>query len=81
LPIYTKAWFIVPAALWMWALFMCLKVTMTELAHINIFSPDRIREEATRSLEEKQGQLQTAFVLMLVGFVAAFALILIRLKL
>jgi hypothetical protein len=54
---------------------------MTELTQINIFSPSDIRDEAIRSLEEKQRQLQTAFALMLAGLVAAFALILIRLKL
>jgi hypothetical protein len=80
LPLYTKALFITPAAPWTFALFLCLKVTMTELAQLNIFSPSEIRAEATRSLEEKQRQLQTAFALMLAGLLAAFALILFRLK-
>jgi hypothetical protein len=81
LPLLTKALFIIPAVPWMFALFLCLKVTMTELAQINIFSPGDIREEATRSLEEKQRQLQTAFALMIAGLLVAFALILFRLKL
>jgi hypothetical protein len=79
--VYTKALFILPAGLWMFALFLCLKVTMTEIGQLNIFSPDKIREEATRSLEEKQGYLQSAFALMVAGFVLVFVLILVRLKL
>jgi hypothetical protein len=79
--VYTKALFILPAGLWMFALFLCLKVTMTEIGLLNIFSPDKVREEATRSLEEKQGYLQSAFALMVAGFVLVFVLILVRLKL
>lgn len=81
LPVYTKALFIIPAVPWMFALFLCLKVTMTELAQINIHAPSEIRDEATRSLEQKQSQLQIAFALMLAGLLTAFAFVLFRLKL
>lgn len=80
LPVLTKAFFISPLLPWVFALNLCLKVTMTELTAININSPSDIRDEAVRSLEKKQSQLQTAFALLVFGLLLACALVVFRLK-
>lgn len=77
----TKILFFVPLVAWVIALFLCLKVAMTELTRINIHSPDQLRDEAAHSLEKKQRQLETAFALLVAGLLVAFALILFRFQL
>ncbi len=80
LPLVQKALFIIPLLLWLQALHLCIEVVMTELLGVYLHSPSDIREKSTRLLLQKQRSLQHAFWWLAVGLLAAFGLLLFRLK-
>jgi hypothetical protein len=52
----------------------------TEILRINLRSPSDIRERAAELLEEKQGYLEIAFALLIVGILPAFMMVVFRLR-
>lgn len=60
------------------ALFLCLRVMMTEAANVNLNAPDQLREQYARWVERKQGQLVYAFVWLCCGILMAIGLVLLR---
>jgi hypothetical protein len=80
LPLAQKFLFIVPLLLWLFALYNCVEVAMTEQLMVNLQSPSDIRDQSTRLLIEKQRFLERAFWVFAVGILAAFALFIYRLE-
>lgn len=78
--VYNKALFIIPIVPWVIATYYCLRVMKTEIVTINLRSPSDIRERATELLEEKQYNLELAFVLLIAGIIAAFVMIVFRVR-
>jgi len=77
-----KKWFFVaPLLCWMIALYQCLRVMMTELLEVNLNSPTDIREQNAQLLRGKQGDLSKAFWWLFAGLMAAFVMLVLRLKL
>jgi len=77
--VYNKALFIVPIIPWVVATYYCLRVMKTDIVRINLRSPSDIREKATTLLEDKQGNLENAFILLIAGIVMAFVMVVFRL--
>lgn len=77
--VYNKALFIVPIIPWVTATYYCLRVMKTDIVAINLRSPSDIREKATALLEDKQGNLENAFILLIAGIVIAFVMVVFRL--
>src|SRR4051794_8026784 len=73
--VYNKALFILPIIPWVVATYYCLRVMKTEIVQINLRSPSDIREKAAALLEDKQGNLDNAFILLIAGIVMAFVMI------
>ena len=80
MPTTVKLLFIAPLLLWLWAVYNCLCVMMTERLDINLHSPDDIREQSRSQLILKQRNLQAAFWLLAAGLFIALLLIIYRLK-
>jgi hypothetical protein len=80
LPLAQKALFIVPLLVWLLSLYFCLEVAMTSRLEVYMHSPEDIREKSTRLLLEKQRDLEWAFWLLALGLLAAFGLLVYRLK-
>jgi hypothetical protein len=78
LPLGHKFLFIVPLLLWLFALYNCIEVAMTEQLIVNLQSPSDIRDQSTHLLVEKQRYLERAFWLLAIGILAAFALLIYR---
>lgn len=78
--VYNKALFIVPMIPWVIATYYCLRVMKTEIVNINLRSPSDIRDKATELLEEKQHQLEIAFMFLIAGIVLAFVMVVFRLR-
>jgi hypothetical protein len=79
--LWKKFLFVIPLFLWMFALYQCMQVLMTDLAKIYHHSPDNIRRDYEKWVNEKQRLLRLGFWCMFWGLVAAMALIILRLKL
>ena len=77
--VYNKALFIVPIIPWVVATYYCLRVMKTDIVRINLRSPTDIREKATTLLEDKQSNLENAFILLIAGIVMAFVMVVFRL--
>ena len=77
--VYNKALFIVPIVPWVVATYYCLRVMKTDIVRINLRSPTDIREKATTLLEDKQSNLENAFILLIAGIVMAFVMVVFRL--
>jgi len=77
--VYNKALFIVPIIPWVVATYYCLRVMKTDIVRINLRSPTDIREKATILLEDKQSNLENAFILLIAGIVMAFVMVVFRL--
>ena len=75
-----KFLFITPLLVWMIALYHCLQVLMTETLEINLNAPDEIKRHLTRLGVVKQAALQNAFWWLFGGLLAAFVLMMFRLK-
>ena len=80
LPLPQKALFVTPLLLWLISLYCALQVMMTRQLNILLHSPDDIREKSEQILREKQTNLNWAFATLAVGMLAAFALLIFRLK-
>ena len=80
LPLAQKLLFALPLLVWLFALYNCVLVAMTEKLTVNLQSPSDIRDQSTRLLEEKQHYLEIAFWMFAVGLLAAFALLIYRLE-
>ena len=78
--VYNKALFFLPVIPWVTAIYYCLRVMKTEIVKINLRSPSDIREKAAALLEEKQRNLEIAFVLLIVGIVLAFVMVVFRVR-
>lgn len=77
--VYNKALFILPIIPWVVATYYCLRVMKTDILKINLRSPTDIREKAAVLLEDKQGNLENAFILLIAGIVMAFVMVVFRL--
>ena len=77
--VYNKALFIVPIVPWVVATYYCLRVMKTDIVRINLRLPTDIREKATTLLEDKQSNLENAFILLIAGIVMAFVMVVFRL--
>jgi hypothetical protein len=77
--VYNKALFILPIVPWVVAIYYCLRVMKTDIVRINLRSPSDIREKATTLLEDKQSNLENAFILLIAGIVMAFVMVVFRL--
>jgi hypothetical protein len=75
-----KVIFMTPLLLWLFALYFCIVVVMTQRLEVNLNSPSDIREKSTSLMLEKQRYLVWAFWLLALGLLAAFALLIFRLK-
>jgi ABC-type amino acid transport system permease subunit len=72
--------FFTPLLLWLFALYFCIVVVMTQRLEINLHSPSDIREKSTSLLLEKQRYLMWAFWLLAIGLLSAFGLLIFRLR-
>lgn len=75
-----KALFVVPMVPWIVATYYCLRVMKTEIVKINLRSPSDIREKASQLLEDKQRHLEIAFAFLIAGIVAAFVMVVFRVR-
>lgn len=73
-----KTVYVLPLLFWIVALFLCLRVMMTDAANVNLNAPDQLREQYARWVERKQGQLVYAFVWLCCGMLMAIGLVLLR---
>lgn len=80
LPLPEKMLFLLPLVLWLVALYWCITVAMTERESIYLNSPNDIRDKTIRFIERKQRYLELAFWLLAIGLIAAFALLIFRMK-
>jgi hypothetical protein len=72
-----KAVFVIPLLIWLYALYNCLYVMMTQKLNLNLHCPDDIRAESQAVLKEKQNALTWAFCLLALGLIAATVLLLL----
>jgi hypothetical protein len=79
-PVLSKAFFVVPFLFWMPAMYFCVQIMATQLLNINPNSPSDIREQTTQLVIEKQVQLEKALLYLFLGIIAAFVLVVIRVK-
>ncbi len=70
-----KILYVLPIAPWLYALYLCLMVMLTEKADINLHVPTDIRDKSQAYLEDKQRYLKLAFAALSIGLIAAVALI------
>lgn len=75
-----KALFLAPLLCWMAGLYQCLKVAKTEELRLFRHSPADIRQKLGELAKEKQRELDLAFYWMLGGLMAAFTLLIFRLR-
>lgn len=78
--LWMKALFLAPLLCWMAGLYQCLKVAKTEELRIYRNSPEDIRQKLGELAKEKQRELELAFYWMLGGLLAAFMLVVMRMK-
>lgn len=76
-----KALFLLPMALWLIALYLCLAIIMTKKFPVFTNAPSDIRDKIMQLVMQKQNQLQWAFGLLAVGLLAASILLYWRLNL
>ena len=78
--VFQKLPFVFPLVFWMASLYLCLEVMMTRKIYIFWNSPDDIRNKSAQLLQSKQRQLTGAFWMLVVGMLAALALLFLRLQ-
>ena len=76
-----KGVFTAPLLVWMFALYHCLQVMLTEAADVNLNAPDELRQHYEEWLKARQAYLQTAFWGLLGGILVAIILVVLRMKL
>jgi len=76
-----KALFLLPMALWLIALYLCLAIIMTKKFPVFTNAPSDIRDKIMQLVMQKQNQLQWAFGLLAAGLLAASILLYWRLNL
>lgn len=80
LSVEQKTFFFTPLLFWLVSVYFCVAVLMTQKLEVNLNSPTDIREKTTRQLLDKQFLLKMAFWLLAFGVLAAFGLLVMRLK-
>ena len=75
-----KVVYVSPLLFWMVALYLCLRVMMTEAADVHLNAPDELRDQHAKWLAKKQGQLQLAFWWLCCGMLGAIGLVVLRAK-
>ncbi len=76
-----KALFLLPMALWLIALYLCLAIVMTKKFPVFTHAPSDIRDKTMQLVMQKQNQLQWAFGLLAAGLLSASILLYWRLNL
>lgn len=80
-PLTTQMLFFIPLLLWLLAIYFCVLVLLTKRLEIRLLAPREIKTLSNQILHARQRYLLLAFWTLAVGLLAAFVLILLRLKL
>ena len=80
-PLTTQMLFFTPLLFWLLSIYFCVRVLLPKRFEIRLFAPREIKALSNQILRERQRYLLLAFWTLAVGLVAAFFLILLRLKL
>ena len=75
-----KVVYVSPLLFWMVALYLCLRVMMTEAATVNLNAPGELRQQYAEWLAKKQWQLEYAFWWLCCGMLGAIGLVVLRCK-
>ena len=79
-PLTTQMLFFTPLLLWLVSIYFCVLVLLTKRFEIRLHAPREIKTLSNQILHERQRYLMLAFWTLAAGLVAAFALMLARLK-
>lgn len=80
-PLTTQMLFFTPLLFWLLSIYFCVRVLLTKRFEIRLFAPREIKALSNQILRERQRYLVLAFWTLAVGLLAAFVLMLLRLKL
>lgn len=73
-----KVVYVAPLLFWMVALYLCLRVLMTETSLVNLNAPSQLRAQYVQWVKRKQWLLEYAFWWLCCGMLAAMGLVVLR---
>ncbi len=80
-PITIIMLFFTPLLLWLISIYFCVLVLLTKRFEIHLHAPREIKALSNQILRERQRYLMLAFWTLAIGLVAAFVLLIVRMKL